>query len=62
MAIDNARIFEMEQSTLDELRQIVEATADLPGGAVVRTKSVMEIDIKRGARIQSVRIAPGETR
>jgi hypothetical protein len=62
MAIDNARIYEMEQSTLGELREIVEATRDLQGSAIVRTKSVMEIDIKRGARIQSMRIAFEEAR
>lgn len=57
MAIDNARIYELEGSTLAELREVVEATRDVQGSAIVRTKSVMEIDLKRGARIQSVRIA-----
>lgn len=60
MPIADVKLYELTDSTLGELREIVEATAGMPGDAVVRVKGRMEIDVKRGPRIQSVRIAAGE--
>jgi hypothetical protein len=51
--------FEIDESTLGELREIVEATREFPGDATVRVLSHVEFNAK-GTRLKVVRVLPAE--
>jgi hypothetical protein len=55
MVLSDVRTFDLEDSSLAELRELVAALESWPGHAEVRVKGRIEFDM-RGPRVASIRV------